>query len=204
MKRGLGLAVTRRSRLSFSKKGEEASTPVSYIRIKFIPYGGASEGTDNTSQSSGDGKQSSNPQKITSPTKLPIVNPEFEILININSPIRLLMEYVRDTVRIPKTMDFDLFDEMGNLKYTFIRNPQIMASTILTPKAVYFIVLLPKSDLGTFLKPQLLIHRGARINADYITRIRRQMNAITRKRSGRITRKKSQSSVRSFKSGVSF
>lgn len=46
---------------------------------------------------------------------------------------------------------------------------------------MYFIVILPKNEIGMVLKPSILINRGARLNADYVTRIRRQLQHSGRK-----------------------
>ncbi|XP_044739712.1 uncharacterized protein LOC123301050 [Chrysoperla carnea] len=150
-------ASTISKRSALANSGKEI-TPVSYIRVKFFPY---SEETSHQSPSS---------------PKM-----ERELFININCPIRLLMEYLRLEANIPMTLEFDLFDEMGTLKRTFQLSPEKMASQLLVSKAIYFIVVFPKNDLGVSLKPLILINRGSRLNTDYTARIRRQIQASARK-----------------------
>ncbi|XP_044739874.1 uncharacterized protein LOC123301203 [Chrysoperla carnea] len=154
-----------RSRVNVSTFGKRALlaasatiTPVSYMRIKFFQY-----------------------NSDASPRLSLGKNIERDLMVNLNCPIRLLMEYVRVKANIPVEIDFDLFDEMGNLKHTFDAPVQKMASKILFPKAIYFIVILPKNEIGIVLKPTILINRGSRLNADYVTRIRRQLQHSGRK-----------------------
>ncbi|XP_044738768.1 uncharacterized protein CXorf65 homolog [Chrysoperla carnea] len=160
--RSVSSSKNRFDRLSSKSPNPLQFTPVAFSRIKFFPYN-----LDEFQQLS----QKSPKSKVSTSI------PEHELYVNLNCSIRILMEYVRNEANIPETVNFDLFDEMGNMKLTFNLPANTSANTILLQNAVYFIVVIPKHEPGLSMKPYILINRGARLNADYMNRVRRQIQS---------------------------
>ncbi|KAL2751227.1 hypothetical protein V1477_000385 [Vespula maculifrons] len=79
-----------------------------------------------------------------------------EVLVNIDCPVGLILDYVREVARLDKTCKIDLCDELNcQLKNLSIAEPSTSGLHLLQPDIIYFVVIFSNNtnDQSTTLIP---------------------------------------------------
>ncbi|XP_029463822.1 uncharacterized protein CXorf65 homolog [Rhinatrema bivittatum] len=73
-----------------------------------------------------------------------------EFLANVNCPVLLLLQYLKNKLEIPKTDTIDLCNEAGVLKLLFLaRDPLENGSRFFTPRGTYYVCKVQRGEPGT-------------------------------------------------------
>ncbi|XP_069360917.1 uncharacterized protein CXorf65 homolog [Maniola hyperantus] len=96
---------------------------------------------------------------------------EKTLLTNPNCPVRIILEYIRDTCRLGKFTKFDLCDETGVLMGLFSLPTYVYATDNFVHKKTYYIIVMKQEpDKTTSVLPQL--NRENNIYPDLKSRVK--------------------------------
>ncbi|CAH2102989.1 unnamed protein product [Euphydryas editha] len=99
---------------------------------------------------------------------------EKTLLVNPNSPVRIMLEYIRKKCRLGTFTQFDLCDENGILKGLFNMPTYVYATDQFEHKKTYYVIVLKQeSDKRLSVLPQ--INHENKIYMDLKTRVKRYL-----------------------------
>ncbi|XP_018372511.1 PREDICTED: uncharacterized protein LOC108767258 [Trachymyrmex cornetzi] len=96
-----------------------------------------------------------------------------EVLVNINCPIRMILNYIRKVARV--NGEFDLCDEINcHPKSTSFYEPCTRGTDILQPDLTYFIITFERDENGQMINlTPLLTGKAAKRFCDIFSKIQR-------------------------------
>ncbi|KAB0800732.1 hypothetical protein PPYR_06471 [Photinus pyralis] len=98
-----------------------------------------------------------------------------EFLVNPNSPVQILIDYICEKVGIDKNEEFDICDvDTGELLNIKSLDAFTYATTVMKPKQTYVLVLLEKDQYGQIQRYDPILCKQTKLCVDVLYRIKRR------------------------------
>ncbi|XP_014471826.1 PREDICTED: uncharacterized protein CXorf65 homolog [Dinoponera quadriceps] len=97
------------------------------------------------------------------------------MLVNVNCPIRMVLDYIRKAAQLSDTCEFDLCDEVNcQLRNVSFYKPNTRGTDVLQGDLTYFIVTFQRDENGQMINlAPLLTAKAAKRCCDIMAKMRR-------------------------------